>query len=94
MAFIALLTSYISLVLVIIMFHFIGFLNMKNDLLKILLKVIIYALGLLAAFFGVTSLSSCSVNRSASHQGTGYFQYYDTIHVHGQSNIAYPIKSK
>ena len=67
---------------------------MKNDLLKILLKVIIYALGLLAAFFGVTSLSSCSVNRSASHQGTGYFQYYDTIHVHGQSNIAYPIKSK
>ena len=76
------------------MFHFIGFLNMKNDLLKILLKVIIYALGLLAAFFGVTSLSSCSVNRSASHQGTGYFQYYDTIHVHGQSNIAYPIKSK
>ena len=67
---------------------------MKKDLLKILLKVIIYALGLLAAYFGVSSLSSCSVNRSATHQGTGYFQYYDTIHVHGQSNIAYPIKSK
>lgn len=67
---------------------------MKKDLLKILLKVIIYALGLLAAYFGVTSLSSCSVNRSATHQGTGYFQYYDTIHVHCQSNIAYPIKTK
>lgn len=67
---------------------------MKKDLLKILLKVIIYALGLLAAYFGVTSLTSCSVNRSATHQGTGYFQYYDTIHVHGQSNIAYPIKTK
>ena len=67
---------------------------MKKDLLKILLKVIIYALGLLAAYFGVTSLTSCSVNRSASHQGTGYFQYFDTLHVHGQSNIAYPLKTK
>lgn len=67
---------------------------MKKDLLKILLKVIIYALGLLAAYFGVTSLSSCSVNRSATHQGTGYFQYFDTLHVHGHSNIAYPIKIK
>lgn len=67
---------------------------MKIDLLKILLRVLIYALGLLAAYFGVTSLSSCSVNRSATHQGTGYFQYFDTLHVHGQSNIVYPIKSK
>lgn len=67
---------------------------MKIDLLKILLRVLIYALGLLAAYFGVTSLSSCSVNRSATHQGTGYFQYYDTIHVHGQSNISYLIKTK
>lgn len=67
---------------------------MKKDLLKILLKVIIYAIGLLAAYFGVSSLSSCSVNRQATHQGTGYFQYYDTIHVHGQSIIAYPFNSK
>ena len=67
---------------------------MKKDLLKILLKVIIYALGLFAAYFGVTSLSSCSVNRSATHQGTGYFQFFDTLHVYGNSNIAYPIKTK
>lgn len=67
---------------------------MIKDLLKILLKVIIYALGLLAAYFGVTSLTSCSVNRSVTHQGTGYFQYFDTLHVHGQSNITYPIKTK
>lgn len=67
---------------------------MKKDLLKILLKVIIYALGLLATYFGVSSLVSCSVNRQATHQGTGYFQYFDTLHVHGQSNIAYPINMK
>lgn len=66
----------------------------KSELFKILIKVLLYAVGLFAAYFGVTSLSSCSVNRSATHQGTGYFQYYDTIHVHGQSNIAYPFKSK
>lgn len=67
---------------------------MKKDLLKILLKVIIYALGLLSAYFGFSSLVSCSVNRQATHQGTGYFQYFDTLHVHGQSNIVYPIKTK
>lgn len=67
---------------------------MKKDLLKILFKVIIYALGLLAAYFGVSSLASCSVNRQATHQGTGYFQYFDTLHVHGQSSVVYPIKTK
>ena len=65
---------------------------MKKELFKILLKVIIYALGLLAAYFGVSSLVSCSVNRQATHQGTGYFQYFDTLHVHGQSNIAFQLK--
>lgn len=63
---------------------------MKTNLIKILIKVIVYALGLLAAYFGVTSLSSCSVSRQAFHQGTGYFQYYDTLHVNGYSDIVYP----
>lgn len=67
---------------------------MKIDLIKILIKVIIYALGLLAAYFGISSLSSCSVDRNMFHQGTGYFQYFDTIHVHGQSNVYYPVKLK
>lgn len=67
---------------------------MKTDLLKILIKVIIYALGLFATYFGVSTLTSCSVERNFLHQGTGYFQYFDTIHVHGQSNIYYPVKIK
>lgn len=67
---------------------------MKTDLLKILFKVIIYALGLLATYFGFSTLTSCSVDRNFHHQGTGYFQYFDTIHVHGQSNIYYPVKIK
>lgn len=65
---------------------------MKKDLLKILIKVIIYALGLLAAYFGVSAFTSCSMHRDFNHSGTGYFQYYDTIHVHGQSSVIYPQK--
>lgn len=63
---------------------------MNKEIINIIIKVIIYALGLLAAYFGVTSLSSCSVSRQAFHQGTGYFQYYDTLHVNGYSDIVYP----
>lgn len=66
----------------------------KSELFKILIKVLLYAVGLFAAYFGVTSLSSCSINRTATHQGIGYFQYFDTLQVHGQSNIAYPFKTK
>lgn len=66
---------------------------MKTDLLKIFFKVLIYALGLLATYFGVSSLASCSVDRHFIHQGTGYFQFFDTLHVHGQSDTYYPIKS-
>ena len=65
---------------------------MKKDLLKILIKVFIYALGLLAAYFGVSAVSSCSVHREFRHTGTGFFQYFDTLHVHGNSSVIYPQK--
>lgn len=42
---------------------------MKKDLIIIVIKVLLYALGLLAAYFGVSSLTSCSVSHSV--QGTG-----------------------
>ena len=66
---------------------------MKTDLFKIFIKVLIYALGLLATYFGVSSLTSCSVDRHLIHQGTGYFQYFDTLHVSGYSNVYYPLKN-
>lgn len=66
--------------------------DMKKDLLKILIKVIIYALGLLAAYFGVSAVASCSVHREFRHTGTGYFQYFDTLHVHGNNSVIYPQK--
>lgn len=60
---------------------------MKKDLLKILVKVIIYALGLLAAYFGVSAVASCSISREFKHSGVGYFQYYDTLHIHGTNKL-------
>ena len=41
---------------------------MSKEIIKIIVKVLIYALTLLASYFGVTALTSCS----ASHQVQGY----------------------
>jgi hypothetical protein len=41
---------------------------MNKEIIKIVVKVLIYALTLLGSYFGVCALSSCS----ASHQIQGY----------------------
>lgn len=41
---------------------------MNKEIIKIIVKVLVYALTLIASFFGVTALSSCS----ASHQIQGF----------------------
>lgn len=62
---------------------------MKKDIIKIVIKVIIYALGLIASYLGIASLSSCSIKRDFVHHGTGVFHYVDTLHVRGSNNIYY-----
>ncbi len=59
---------------------------MKKDILKIVIKVIIYALGLIASYLGITAMSSCSVTHDMTHRGVGYVQYYDTICVNGSNS--------
>lgn len=41
---------------------------MKKDIIKIIIKVLIYALGLIGTYFGVSAMTSCT----ASHQIDGY----------------------
>lgn len=41
----------------------------KKELLKIVIKVLIYALTLIGAWLGITSLSACSYNRSVTSAG-------------------------
>lgn len=51
---------------------------MKKEILHIVIKVLIYALGLIGTYFGVTSLSSCTYSRSTEGIGRATIVTVDT----------------
>lgn len=53
----------------------------KQELIKIVIKVLIYALSLLGAYFGVTSLTSCTIQRKAQITGKAVVVTVDTTTV-------------
>lgn len=57
---------------------------MKKDLLVIVIKVAIYALGLVAAYLGVTSLTSCTYSRSTIGEGRATIITTDTTFIQHQ----------
>ena len=54
---------------------------MKKEIIQIILKVAIYALGLIAAYFGVTSLTSCSTSHNVDASGRTTIVTIDTTIV-------------
>lgn len=57
---------------------------MNKEIVKIILKVAIYALGLIAAYFGVSTMTSCSTSHSVSVRGHATVISVDTTYVeHG-----------
>ena len=42
---------------------------MKKEIIKIIIKVALYALSLIAAFFGVSTLTSCSTSHNVVASG-------------------------
>lgn len=54
---------------------------MKKDILQIIIKVALYALGLIAAYIGVTSLSSCSTSHNVVASGRATIVTVDTTIV-------------
>lgn len=54
---------------------------MKKEIIQIILKVAMYALGLIAAYFGVTSLTSCSTSHNVSVRGRTTIVSVDTTIV-------------
>lgn len=54
---------------------------MKNDIIKIIIKVALYALGLIAAYFGVSSLTSCSTSHNVVSSGCSTIVTVDTTIV-------------
>lgn len=54
---------------------------MKKEIIQIIIKVAIYALGLIAAYFGVTSLASCSTSHNVVARGRTTIVTVDTTNV-------------
>lgn len=54
---------------------------MKKEIIKIIIKVALYALSLIAAFFGVTAMTSCSTSHNIVAGGRTTIVTVDTTIV-------------
>lgn len=59
---------------------------MKKEILQIILKVLIYALGLIASAVGISALSSCSSSRAVQVHGRGVVLIQDTTFIDHSSD--------
>ena len=53
----------------------------KKELLKIVVKVLIYALGLIASYLGISALTSCSSSQNMEVSGSTRIYVTDTTYV-------------
>lgn len=67
---------------------------MKKEILKIVLKVLIYALGLIGSAVGISALSSCSSSRSVQVHGRSVVTLQDTTIIDHSSDYFRNIKYK
>lgn len=58
----------------------------KITIVKFIVKVLIYALGLIATYLGITSLSSCTSSRNVEVTGRSVILIQDTTFVTHGSN--------
>lgn len=57
---------------------------MKKEIIKIVIKVLIYALGLVGSYLGISALTSCSASHHLQVNGSGIVVTHDTTYVrHG-----------
>ena len=54
---------------------------MNKEIIKIIIKVLIYALGLIGTYFGVSAMTSCTVQRSFDSVGRGTVIISDTTRL-------------
>lgn len=55
--------------------------TMKKDIIQIIIKVALYALGLIAAYFGVSAMTSCSTSHNFVARGRTTIVSVDTTIV-------------
>lgn len=69
--------------------------SMKREIVKIIIKVALYALGLIAAYFGVSTVTSCSTSHNVVASGRTTIVSVDTTivkhdgHVRSKNYSAY-----
>lgn len=59
---------------------------MKKEILQIILKVLIYALGLIGSAVGISALASCSSSRAVDVHGRGVVVFHDTTIIDHSSD--------
>lgn len=69
-----------------IFIHLYKLLIMKKAILKILIKVLIYALGLIGSYLGISAITSCSSSRAVQFHGRGTVLIQDTTFVEHSSD--------
>lgn len=55
---------------------------MKKEILKIVIKALIYTLGLIGSYLGITALSSCSTTHSVQGVGKTTIYTVDTTFIY------------
>lgn len=54
----------------------------KKEIIKIVIKVVIYALGLIASALGISALASCSTSHSVDGSGKTTIVTTDTTYIY------------
>lgn len=81
------MTSFILLILVQNLLNlFMVNIDMKKEILQIILKVLIYALGLIGSAVGISALASCSSSRAVQVHGRGVVVVQDTTVIDHSSD--------
>ena len=55
---------------------------MKKEIIKIVVKVLIYALGLIGSYLGISALTSCSASHSIDGSGKTTIVTMDTTYIY------------
>lgn len=67
---------------------------MKKEIIKIVIKVLIYALGLIGSYLGISALTSCSSSRAVECHGKTTILIQDTTTVQHSSDYFRHFKYK
>lgn len=59
---------------------------MDKEVIKIIIKVLIYALGLIGSAVGISALASCSSSRAVQVHGRGVVVFQDTTVIEHSSD--------